>query len=200
MEAKHVLANLALILLFVSTAALSRSELTVSASHDDQPLKSDNYDCVYTVYVRTSKTILGGTDSKISLALYDETSSGIKIKNLEAWGGVMGENHKYYERGNLDIFTGRGPCLPRPVCSMELTSDGSGYSHSWYCNYVEVTVTGPNIPCAQQLFTVDEWLSRDRGPKQLNAIRDNCNSTTHLGHGRVHTNRAPLDILLPSSA
>ncbi|KAK9949641.1 hypothetical protein M0R45_005158 [Rubus argutus] len=27
-------------------------------------------------------------------------------------GGLMGPDYNYFERGNLDIFSGRGPCLP----------------------------------------------------------------------------------------
>ncbi|GMP26131.1 hypothetical protein CsSME_00002707 [Camellia sinensis var. sinensis] len=131
-------------------------------------------DCVYTAYIRTGSIIKGGTDSIISLTLYDEDGWGIRISNLEAWGGLMGPNHDYFERGNLDIFSGKGPCLNGPVCSMNLTSDGSGPHHGWYCNYVEVTTTGPHKPCSQQLFTVEQWLATDTSPYELTAIRDNC--------------------------
>ncbi|KAI8032561.1 PLAT domain-containing protein 1 [Camellia lanceoleosa] len=131
-------------------------------------------DCVYTAYIRTGSIIKGGTDSIISLTLYDEDGWGIRISNLEAWGGLMGPNHDYFERGNLDIFSGKGPCLNGPVCSMNLTSDGSGPHHGWYCNYVEVTTTGPHKPCSQQLFTVEQWLATDTSPYELTAVRDNC--------------------------
>ncbi|KAA8530877.1 hypothetical protein F0562_005499 [Nyssa sinensis] len=136
-------------------------------------VRSDD-DCVYTAYVRTGSIIKGGTDSIISLTLYDANARGIRVPNLEAWGGMMGPGHHYFERGNLDIFSGRGPCLTGPVCWMNLTSEGSGAHHGWYCNYVEVTSTGPHIPCAQQLFTVEQWLARDASPYELTAIRNNC--------------------------
>ncbi|THG07159.1 hypothetical protein TEA_019259 [Camellia sinensis var. sinensis] len=123
---------------------IALSLTTIARSEDD---------CVYTAYIRTGSIIKGGTDSIISLTLYDEDGWGIRISNLEAWGGLMGPNHDYFERGNLDIFSGKGPCLNGPVCSMNLTSDGSGPHHGWYCNYVEVTTTGPHKPCSQQLFT-----------------------------------------------
>ncbi|XP_059643536.1 PLAT domain-containing protein 3-like [Cornus florida] len=135
--------------------------------------RSDD-DCVYTVYVRTGSIFKGGTDSKISVTLYDTNGWGIRIPNLEAWGGLMGPEYNYFERGNLDIFSGRGPCLTGSMCSMNLTSDGSGDHHGWYCNYVEVTSTGAHIPCAQQLFTVEQWLALDTSPYELTAIRNNC--------------------------
>ncbi|KAF8405996.1 hypothetical protein HHK36_008076 [Tetracentron sinense] len=137
---------------------------TISRSADD---------CVYTVYIRTGSVLKGGTDSIISLTVYD-TEGGIRISNLESWGGLMGPGYNYFERGNLDIFSGRGPCLRGPICSMNLTSDGSGPHHGWYCNYVEVTSTGAHIPCSQQLFTVEQWLALDTSPYELTAIRDSC--------------------------
>ncbi|OVA07629.1 PLAT/LH2 domain [Macleaya cordata] len=131
-------------------------------------------DCVYTVYVRTGKIINGGTDSIISLRLIDAYGEYIEIPNLEAWGGLMKPGHNYFERGNLDIFSGRGGCLSGPVCAMNLTSDGSGAHNGWYCNYVEVTTSGPQIPCTQQLFKVEQWLALDTSPHKLFALRNNC--------------------------
>uniref|UniRef100_A0A5B6ZX81 PLAT domain-containing protein n=1 Tax=Davidia involucrata TaxID=16924 RepID=A0A5B6ZX81_DAVIN len=143
-------------------------------------VRSDD-DCVYTAYVRTGSILKGGTDSIISLTLYDVNGWGIRIPNLEAWGGLMGSGYNYFERGNLDIFSGRGPCLTGPICAMNLTSDGSGSHHGWYCNYVEVTSTGAHIPCAQQLFTVEQWLALDTSPYQLTAIRNSCASANRDG-------------------
>ncbi|XP_011090524.1 PLAT domain-containing protein 3-like [Sesamum indicum] len=138
--------------------------------------RSDDPDCVYTVYVRTGSIIKGGTDSNISLTLYDAEGYGIRINNLEAWGGLMGPGYNYFERGNLDIFSGRGPCLTGPVCAMNLTSDGTGSGHGWYCNYVEVTTTGIHQQCAQVQFTVEQWLATDTSPYELTAIRNYCPS------------------------
>ncbi|XP_078441119.1 PLAT domain-containing protein 3-like [Wolffia australiana] len=134
-------------------------------------------ECVYTVYVRTGSIWKGGTDSIISAALIDSTGVGVNITNLEEWGGLMGAGYNYFERGNLDIFSGRGPCLAEAPCYMELYSDGTGPHHGWYCNYVEVTTTGPHTPCRQQLFTVEQWLATDAPPYELIATRDYCNKT-----------------------
>ncbi|KAL9241529.1 hypothetical protein vseg_015633 [Gypsophila vaccaria] len=166
----------AFILLFFCSVALSSIEVVQSIDKQNQikTVSNDENNCVYTVYVRTSKTWNAGTDSIISLAFYDVTGDGILIKDLEAWGGVMGPGHDYYERGNLDIFTGLGPCLERPICSMKLMSDGTGEHHGWYCNYVEVTSTGPHNGCGQELFTVEQWLALDRSPHELTAVRDHC--------------------------
>ncbi|TQD97515.1 hypothetical protein C1H46_016852 [Malus baccata] len=67
---------------------------------------SDDPDYVYTAYVRTGFIIKAGTDSTVNLRLYDTYGYGIEITNLEAWGGLMGPGYNYFERGNLDIFSG----------------------------------------------------------------------------------------------
>ncbi|XP_048438057.1 PLAT domain-containing protein 3-like [Pyrus x bretschneideri] len=155
---------------------------------------SDDPDCVYTVYVRTGSIIKGGTDSNVNLRLYDVYGYGIEITNLEAWGGLMGPGYNYFERGNLDIFSGPGPCLDSPICALNLTSDGSGPHHGWYVNYVEVTSTGVHIPCHQQLFTVEQWLATDTWPYELTAIRNYCNSADIEGaekRGRTERRMIP---------
>ncbi|KAJ8769515.1 hypothetical protein K2173_005118 [Erythroxylum novogranatense] len=138
---------------------------------------SDN-DCVYTMYIRTGSIFKGGTDSIISVTLYDKNGYGVRISNIEDWGGLMGPNYDYFERGNLDIFSGKGRCLQGPVCALNLTSDGSGWHHGWYCNYVEVTTTGVHRRCAQQYFKIDQWLALNTAPYNLTAIRNNCFNTT----------------------
>ncbi|GLJ15077.1 hypothetical protein SUGI_0246460 [Cryptomeria japonica] len=157
-------------LFLVLVLVLSLSSHLVSA--DDSSAT-----CVYTVYVRTGSIWKGGTDSNISLALIDYLGEEIYTSNLESWGGLMGPGYNYFERGNLDIFSGRGPCLSAPVCKMILSSDGTGPHHGWYCNYVEITSTGPHIPCNQQLFTVEQWLATDVNPYELTAERDLCESS-----------------------
>ncbi|XVF58958.1 hypothetical protein PTKIN_Ptkin07bG0108200 [Pterospermum kingtungense] len=137
---------------------------------------SDDADCIYSVYVRTGSILKGGTDSIISLRLYDADGWYLQIPNLEAWGGLMGPGYNYYERGNLDIFSGRGPCLTGPVCAVNVTSDGSGPHHGWYCNYVEVTMTSVHEKCSKQEFTVEQWLALDTSPYELTAIRNYCPS------------------------
>ncbi|XP_071737590.1 PLAT domain-containing protein 3-like [Rutidosis leptorrhynchoides] len=140
----------------------------------------DDVDCVYTAYIRTGSIWKGGTDSTITLTLYDAAGYGIRINDIVKWGGLMGSDYDYFERKNLDIFSGRGPCLTGPPCEMNLTSDGTGSGHGWYCNYVEVTTTGVHTPCAQQYFEVEQWLATDTSPYELTAIRNNCgNSLTN---------------------
>ncbi|KAH7683857.1 PLAT/LH2 domain-containing protein [Dioscorea alata] len=139
----------------------------------------DEYECVYTVYVQTGTKVGAGTDSVISLTLTQEDGHGVLIKNLEAWGGIMGSNHDYFEAGNLDIFSGRGPCLSSPTpCRMNLTSDGTGNFPDWYCNYVEVTTTRPRGLCAQRLFSVGQWL--DTGKPFV--VRDYCSEPDDGNH------------------
>ncbi|KAL3341752.1 hypothetical protein AABB24_025994, partial [Solanum stoloniferum] len=130
--------------------------------------------CVYSAYVRTGQFAGAGTDSKITLSLYDASGSGIRIKNLQAWGGLMGQGYDYFERDSLDVFSGRGPCLNGPICKMNLTSDGAGSSHGWYCSYVGVTSTAEHKRCSQQQFKVEQCLSADTFPDGLTVTRNNC--------------------------
>lgn len=144
----------------------------------------DDNQCVYTVYIRTGSIWKGGTDSVIGLAVAGSDGWGISIPDLVAWGGLMAPDYNYFERGNLDIFSGRGPCLSAPPCWLNLTSDGSGDHHGWYCNYVEVTSTGPHKPCSQQEFTVEQWLATDASPYKLYATRDYCPAPESGGEQR----------------
>ncbi|KAL1568033.1 PLAT domain-containing protein 1 [Salvia divinorum] len=147
--------------------------------------RSDDADCVYTLYVRTSTIIKGGTDSKIATTFYDAAGYGIRINDIETWGGLMGPGYDYFERGNLDIFSGRGPCLTGPICAMNLTSDGTASGHGWYCNYVEVSSTGVHEACSQLNFEVEQWLATDASPYELTAIRNYCSSS--LGRAGLMT-------------
>lgn len=153
-------------------------------------------DCVYTVYVRTGSTPKGGTDSVISVTLYTAQGDGVRIRDLEKWGGLMGPGYDYFERGNLDIFSGRGPCLSGPVCSLNLTSDGSGPHHGWYCNYVEVTTTGVHRSCDQAQFEVEQWLALDTSPYELTAIRNYCPKSTVSSDGRRDLIRSTLEYVI----
>ncbi|KAE9608023.1 hypothetical protein Lal_00003522 [Lupinus albus] len=150
-------------------------------------ISGEEEDCVYTVFVRTGSIIKGGTDSIIGLKLYDNFGWYIYIKNLESWGGLMDPGHNYFERGNLDIFSGRGPCLDGPVCAVNVTSDGSGAHHGWYVNYVEVTSTGVHQTCAQNQFTLEQWIATDTSPYQLWAEKNLCGNQLGLGLARPKT-------------
>ncbi|KAM7504615.1 hypothetical protein LguiB_003519 [Lonicera macranthoides] len=132
-------------------------------------------ECVYTVYVQTGYFVHAGTDSRISLTLANSNGKSVWVPNLKDWG-IMGSMHDYYERGNLDIFAGRGPCIDTPICKLSLTSDGSGAHPGWFCDYVELTATGPHKACSQTIFYVDQWLSTDVPPFELTAIVDGCKS------------------------
>ncbi|XP_050223980.1 PLAT domain-containing protein 3-like [Mercurialis annua] len=146
-----------------------------AASADDH---NDDDECVYTLYVKTGSIFKAGTDSKISLTLSDAQGRSVWINDLQSWGGLMGPDHDYYERGNLDIFSGRGRCGGGgPLCRLNLTSDGLGSHHGWYCEYIEVTSTGPHKECRQTLFYVDQWLATDVSPYKLTAEIDGCGSS-----------------------
>ncbi|KAI3451140.1 hypothetical protein Pfo_007805 [Paulownia fortunei] len=136
---------------------------------------ADEPECIYGIYVQTGSIKRAGTHSVISLSLVDDSGAQLVIPNLEDWG-LMGLGYNYFETGNLDIFGGKGQCLNGPVCGLNLTSDGSGPYHGWYCNYVEVTTIGIQKQCSPQHFTVEQWLATDTPPYQLTAIRNACSS------------------------
>ncbi|XP_068315064.1 PLAT domain-containing protein 3-like [Pyrus communis] len=130
--------------------------------------------CVYTIYVKTGSIIKAGTDSKISMTLGDFSGRSVWVPDLRSWG-LMGPHYDYFEHGNLDVFSVRGPCMDAPVCRLTLTSNGFGAHAGWYCDHVEVTATGPNTACSKSIFYVQQWLSNDVAPYQMTATRDACN-------------------------
>ncbi|KAL3635979.1 hypothetical protein CASFOL_020526 [Castilleja foliolosa] len=140
----------------------------ISSTNADEP------ECMYGIYVQTGSIRQAGTHSVISLSLFDESGAQLVIPNLEDWG-LMGPGYNYFETGYLDIFGGKGPCITGPVCGLNLTSDGSGPYHAWYCDYVEVTTFGLEKQCSQKRFTVERWLATDRAPYKLTAVENTCN-------------------------
>ncbi|XP_068651436.1 PLAT domain-containing protein 1-like [Aristolochia californica] len=130
-------------------------------------------ECVYTVYLRTGQIFKAGTNSKISATFGNAERGVVAVPDLRTWG-LMGPDYDYYERGHRDIFSGRGPCVKGPLCWLNLTSDGSGDHPSWFCDYLEVTATGPHRGCSQGIFYVNQWLSNDAPPFQLTALLDGC--------------------------
>uniref|UniRef100_J3LYH6 PLAT domain-containing protein n=1 Tax=Oryza brachyantha TaxID=4533 RepID=J3LYH6_ORYBR len=164
----------------ISMAALAAGATT--SSEDTAALllpgSTGSNQCVYTLYVETGSIWKAGTDAAIGVELYTAAGNGILIRNLQAWGGLMGNGHDYFERSNVDIFSGRGPCLGAPVCRMKLTSNGAGEHHGWFCNSVEVTVAGPHARCTRAAFNVQQWLATDAPPYHLYAERSVCGRIT----------------------
>ncbi|KAG6551691.1 hypothetical protein Mapa_006780 [Marchantia paleacea] len=133
--------------------------------------------CVYTLFVKTGFLPKAGTNSYISTEFFDANGNSYKISNITEWGGsLMSANHDCFERNSLDVFTGLGECLDTPICGLQLSSDGSGEHHGWYCDYVEVTsvCSKPSMLCNTHRFTVQQWLATDVYPYQLVAHRDDC--------------------------
>ncbi|KAJ4902745.1 hypothetical protein Rs2_16696 [Raphanus sativus] len=142
--------------------------LSVVAFADHEP------HCVYTFYIETGPVDSAGTDSIISVKISDNSGQDIDIPDIVTWGGLMGPSYDYFERGNLDIFSGKAQCLPSPVCSLSLTSDGSGVYPAWFVNYVDVTTVSVHLKSEHQYFDVEQWLATDTPPYNLTAVRNNC--------------------------
>ncbi|KAL3678377.1 hypothetical protein R1sor_021333 [Riccia sorocarpa] len=133
--------------------------------------------CVYTLYIKTGFLPKSGTDAQISTRFFDVSGASTTLSNLTTWTApLMGENYNYFERNNVDTFTGLGECVKSAICGLELSSDGSGAHHGWYSDYVEVAVTSsvPGLSCNSHRFTVNQWLAKDVYPYQLSHIVDDC--------------------------
>ncbi|KAF8656746.1 hypothetical protein HU200_060500 [Digitaria exilis] len=92
--------------------------------------------------------------------------------------GVVGEDgrrHDYFERGNLDRFSGTGRCLSGEPCKLLIKSDGTGNKPGWYVEYVTVTqLRHGSVSSRQHKWAVDQWLALDEAPNQLFATRNGC--------------------------
>ncbi|KAK4263917.1 hypothetical protein QN277_029269 [Acacia crassicarpa] len=119
--------------------------------------------CTYIVRVKAGDRDSAGTDSIISLKLKSYSGYGLTVDNLENWG-LMGPSHHYFERGNLDVFSGSGPCVN--ICAICIISNGEGNMPGWYLDYIEITIVGPGKP-TKLLFPANQWLALDEWPRHL---------------------------------
>lgn len=129
--------------------------------------------CVYTFFVKTGDRLKAGTDSKIGLILSDSGLRSIDIPDLTKWG-LMDSHRDYFERGNLDIFSGRETCLEPPICNLKLVSDGAGAHPGWYVEYIEVAISRPDGPCTQITFPVNKWLGSLSHPTEVTVLLEGC--------------------------
>ncbi|KAK9733741.1 hypothetical protein RND81_04G089000 [Saponaria officinalis] len=151
-------------------------------------------DCVYVIQLKTGDVPDAGTDATVTLRVYDEHGNGIADPDL--WSdGLMGKDHDYFERNNLDMFGFKFGCLGSKVCNIELSHNNGGSKPGWYVSYVQVTTVWPN-GCTQTMFPIDQWLALDEYPYSLSVIKNLCSSS------RLDFNR-PLNhslLHLPTSA
>ncbi|KAL3684824.1 hypothetical protein R1sor_002846 [Riccia sorocarpa] len=133
-------------------------------------------DCVYTIFVKTGWLPKSGTNSNIGLEFFDKKLHSYKIDNLTEWGNgyLADEGHNYFERTQLDVFTGYGKCFDDAICALNITTDGSGTNPGWYSEYVEVTVSGAGKACKNHHFEVEQWLATDTFPYSLTTHIDDC--------------------------
>jgi hypothetical protein len=129
--------------------------------------------CTFDILVQTGNRKNAGTDSRISLQVSGARGPTLSISSLKAWGGAMGKDHDYFERGNLDRFRGTGPCLTSTPCKMILTSSGTGNKPGWYVSYVKVTQFGQGSSKTHR-WDVEQWLAVTSPPRQLSTVRNDC--------------------------
>ncbi|OAY79249.1 hypothetical protein ACMD2_00171 [Ananas comosus] len=123
--------------------------------------------CVYTLYVRTGRSGRGH-GSVIGVELTG--SDGPGSDHEPGRGGADGEGHNYFERATSTCSAGSGlhfvaalPAEPDvgrqrgpPRVVLQLRGGAT---------------TGPTPACAQQLFTVEQWLRTDTSPTALRPPR-----------------------------
>ncbi|XP_010258838.1 PREDICTED: PLAT domain-containing protein 3-like [Nelumbo nucifera] len=130
--------------------------------------------CVYTLYVKTGTFLTIGTNAKIGVTLTNAKGKSVRVPDLRKWG-IMEHGHSYFQRGNLDVFSSRAPCVAFPLCQLNLTVSGGTLLNSWYCEYVDVTSTDPHKNCSKTIFDVKQWLVAGH----LSASVDKCNRKVH---------------------
>lgn len=114
--------------------------------------------CQYTLKVKTGYDPDAGTYSQISVFLNDRNGEAISIPNLEKWGPLR-PLHSYFQTGNTDILTGRGPCTRFSICKISLSSDGCGPSPDWLCDEIQVTTNRSGTGVIDTVtFDIDRWV------------------------------------------
>jgi hypothetical protein len=127
--------------------------------------------CTYDILVKTGDRKNAGTDARISLTVSGANGPALSIRSLKPWGGKIGRN--YFERGNLDRFRGKGPCLSGPPCKMQLSSSGTGNKPGWFVSFVQVTQLG-SLSSRTRRWDIEQWLAVTAPPRQLSVSRNNC--------------------------
>nr|AAT12491.1 tuber-specific elicitor-inducible-like protein [Zantedeschia hybrid cultivar] len=123
-------------------------------------------ECLYTIYVQTGDIADAATDAVVSLVISDHPGAG---------------GYDYFERGNLDFFSGQASCLSAPPCWMLLAHDNTGNKPGWFVDHVLVTMAPlANAPVGQHLFRVNQWLARDESPNQLATTRNDCDNDSNI--------------------
>lgn len=143
--------------------------------------------CVYTFFVQTGDRNNAGTDATIGLTLGDSGFRSIEVPDLSKWG-LMNTHRNYFERGNLDIFSGRETCLEPPVCSLKLVSDRVGKEPAWYVDYIDVAISRPDGFCTKINFPVDQWLGNLVHPSEITILLDGC-------YKHIHKMNSPAEII-----
>ncbi|CAL4981860.1 unnamed protein product [Urochloa decumbens] len=162
---------LPLIALSVSVA-IARVRAHHQAQLDARITTTSPLQCDYEIIVRTGDVRYAGTDATISLKLSSWDGS-MWIKDLASWG-QNGPGYDYFERGNIDKFSGTGDCMTPKPCWMLLESDNSGNYPGWYVDYIEVIELKTSSTRVSHMFTVNQWLAIDESPYQPYAYRDDC--------------------------
>lgn len=130
--------------------------------------------CLYEIFVKTGDVKDAGTNSSVTLTLFNRILESFTTHNLTEWG-ILPADHIYFQRGNLDVFLYRHDCLSSPICGIVLQSDGSGDNPDWYVEYANVTTLTPSVDYYAN-FNISQWLALDKDPYNLSALREHCDT------------------------
>ncbi|KAL2652234.1 hypothetical protein R1flu_020362 [Riccia fluitans] len=138
-----------------------------SSDYQMQPLRRTL--CTYTITTETGKKFGAGTDSTISLSLYNSNEDRVYFPSLD-----NGNNN--FEKGHIDTFSELGPCVER-ICKMVLSTDNSGLFSDWFVEALNFSVTTPVSDYQEKQWVLHQWLPSDDDSASLFITKDDCSNS-----------------------
>uniref|UniRef100_A0A8C9S0Y2 Lipoxygenase homology PLAT domains 1 n=1 Tax=Scleropages formosus TaxID=113540 RepID=A0A8C9S0Y2_SCLFO len=134
---------------------------------------------IYEITVVTGDVQNAGTDTRISLYVFGANGSTEEI--------LLQKNEDRFERGQEDTFNLEIDDIA-PLKKIRVRIDGSGSRPDWFLDKVCILHEQNNIQDLLSVFTYEEWLSKNKGPKramvcEMAAIIDDeqmVESTTYI--------------------
>lgn len=112
--------------------------------------------CLYTIKVSTDWEEKAGTDSRVTLYVFDQSGGQFLIQDLASYG-VMGPYHNYFERSSVDFFQITNKCLD--PCRLLVLTDGNDDAE-WHLDYIDITVNGKSI-YKRVNFPASVWIAQE---------------------------------------
>ncbi|KAL3699606.1 hypothetical protein R1sor_017628 [Riccia sorocarpa] len=155
--------------LAVDFAVPGRMNTELSASSvasNDVPLRRSL--CTYTITTETGRKFGAGTDSTISLSLYNQNEDRVYFPSLD-----NGNNN--FEKGHIDTFEELGPCVEN-ICKLVLSTDNTGLFSDWFVENVNFSVSTPISGHQEKRWTLHQWLPANDASAALFIMKDDCSA------------------------